>query len=217
MSESHNILMVFPGTKGVITEIYGKAGDTAAETEAVMQRFDVRTEFPEEVMAEASSAPQKVTEVEWQGRVDLREKAIVTIDGEDARDFDDAVRAEKTKDGGYRLYVSIADVAEYVKEGSALDKEALNRGCSVYFPDRVCPMLPRELSNGICSLNEGEDRLTLTAEMEISRTGEVTSYRIYESVIRSAARLVYTDVSDLLEMTEPEVRKIPKDRRDWKI
>lgn len=198
------------GTKGVITEIYGKAGDTAAETEAVMQRFDVRTEFPEEVMAEASSAPQKVTEVEWQGRVDLREKAIVTIDGEDARDFDDAVRAEKTKDGGYRLYVSIADVAEYVKEGSALDKEALNRGCSVYFPDRVCPMLPRELSNGICSLNEGEDRLTLTAEMEISRTGEVTSYRIYESVIRSAARLVYTDVSDLLEMTEPEVPENPE-------
>ena len=200
------------GLKGVITEIYGKAGDTAAETEAVMQRFDVREDFPEEVTAEAEAAPRKVSPKEWEGRTDLREKAIVTIDGADARDFDDAVRVEKKKDGGYRLYVCIADVAEYVKEGSALDLEALNRGCSVYFPDRVCPMLPRRLSNGICSLNEGEDRLTLTAEMEIGRTGEVTSYRIYESVIRSAARLIYTDVSDLLEDTDPEFPEKQKEK-----
>ena len=190
------------GLRGEVTEIFGAAGDSRAETEAVIARYDVRTEFPESVCGEAAGAPQKVTKKDRQGREDLREKTLITIDGADARDFDDAVRVERKENGSYLLYVCIADVAEYVTEGSPLDKEALARGCSVYFPNRVCPMLPAELSNGICSLNEGEDRLTLTAEMEISEAGEVVTYRIYESVIRSAARMIYTDVSDILEESD---------------
>ena len=188
-----------PVMRGEVTEIYGRAGEGAAEEAAVLDRYDIRTEFCGEVMQEARKIPGELSEADLDGREDLREKMIVTIDGEDARDFDDAVRVERTPEGGYILYVCIADVSHYVKEGSALDREALLRGCSVYFPDRVCPMLPKELSNGICSLNEGEDRLTLTAEMNIDEEGNVVSYRIYESVIRSCARLVYDEISDLLE------------------
>lgn len=187
------------GMKGEIAEIYGRAGDSRAEAAAILGRFDIRTEFPEDVLKEAEQIGQRLSEAEMAGRKDLREKAIVTIDGADARDFDDAVRVERTPDGGFVLYVCIADVSSYVKEGSALDREALMRGCSVYFPDRVYPMLPTQLSNGICSLNEGEDRLALTAEMDIKSDGEISGYRIYESVIRSAARMVYSDVSDILE------------------
>lgn len=188
-----------PVMRGEVTEIYGRAGEGAAEEAAVLDRYDIRTEFCGEVMQEARKIPGELSEADLDGREDLREKMIVTIDGEDARDFDDAVRVERTPEGGYILYVCIADVSHYVKEGSALDREALLRGCSVYFPDRVCPMLPKEISNGICSLNEGEDRLTLTAEMNIDEEGNVVSYRIYESVIRSCARLVYDEISDLLE------------------
>ena len=193
--------------KGEVTEIYGRAGDSRAEEAAVLDRYDIRTGFSEEVLAEAERIPMKLSEADLKGREDLRGKTIVTIDGADARDFDDAVRVEKTPEGSYILYVCIADVSHYVKEGSELDREALLRGCSVYFPDRVFPMLPEKLSNGICSLNEGEDRLTLTAEMEISAEGDVKEYRIYESVIRSSARLVYGDISDLLEGTDEQLQK----------
>ncbi len=187
------------GMRGVITEIYGKAGDGRAESAAILNRYEVKTDFSERILSDARKIPQKLMEIDVSGRVDLREEKIITIDGADARDFDDAVRVEKLENGCYRLLVCIADVAHYVKEDSSLDREAFLRGCSIYFPDRVYPMLPEELSNGICSLNQGEDRLTLTAEMEIDSLGEVTNYRIYESVIRSSARMVYSDVSDILE------------------
>ena len=124
-----------------MTEIFGAAGDSRAETEAVIARYDVRTEFPECMRRGGGRAP-KGEEKDRQGREDLREKTLITIDGADARDFDDAVRVEREENGSYLLYVCIADVAEYVTEGSPLDKEALARGCSVYFPNRVCPMLP---------------------------------------------------------------------------
>lgn len=195
------------GMRGEITEIYGKAGDGKAETAAVMERYDVRQIFPESVLAEAAAVSQEVTELQIKGREDLRDRVFITIDGADARDFDDAVRVEKIENENYRLYVSIADVSEYVKEGSPLDKEAFARGTSVYFPDRVCPMLPVELSNGICSLNEGVDRLTLTAEIDIDGGGEIINYRICESVIRSAARMIYTDVSDILENDDEELKE----------
>ncbi len=193
--------------KGEVTEIYGRAGESRAEEAAVVDRYDIRTGFSEEVLEEAGKISEKLNKTDLKGREDLRGKTIVTIDGADARDFDDAVRVEKTQDGDYILYVCIADVSHYVREGSALDREALLRGCSVYFPDRVFPMLPEELSNGVCSLNEGEDRLTLTAEMTISAGGDVTGYRIYESVIRSSARLIYGDISDLLEGGDEELQE----------
>lgn len=195
------------GMRGVITEIYGKAGEGRAESAAILDSYDVRTEFSESVLSEAHLISQNLSEDDLKDREDLREKTIITIDGADARDFDDAVRVEKLADGSYRLYVCIADVAHYVKEDSALDREALLRGCSVYFPDRVYPMLPEDLSNGICSLNQGEDRLTLTAEMDISPAGEVNGYRLYESVIRSSARMVYSDVSDILEKDDADLKQ----------
>ena len=195
------------GMRGVITEIYGKAGDGRAESAAILDRYEVKTEFSESVLEKARSISQELTESDFKGREDLREKQIITIDGADARDFDDAVRVERIGDAGYRLYVCIADVAHYVKEGSELDREAFSRGCSVYFPDRVYPMLPEELSNGGCSLNQGEDRLTLTAEIEISPAGEVQGYRIYESVIRSFARMIYSDVSDILEKDDEALKQ----------
>ncbi len=135
----------------------------------------------------------------YYGREDLRDKLIITIDGPDAKDLDDAVNVEKHDDGTFTLGVHIADVSNYVKEGSLLDKEALKRGCSVYLLDAVVPMLPEQLSNGVCSLNQGEDRLTLSMEAHIGAAGEILSYRIFESVIRSSARMVYGDVSDIIE------------------
>ncbi len=194
------------GVRGVVEEIFGSAGDGSAEIAAAMSRYEVSEDFPKDVQAEAAAVPQYVTQEKFRGRTDLRDLPLVTIDGVDARDFDDAVYAKKLEGGSYRLLVCIADVSEYVKEGSPLDREALARGCSVYFPNRVCPMLPKELSNGICSLNEGEDRLTLTADLEIGDDGRVNSCRIYESVIRSAARLVYADVSDILENDDAKLK-----------
>lgn len=138
-------------------------------------------------------------------REDLRGRLIITIDGPDAKDLDDAVNVEKRPDGSFLLGVHIADVSHYVKEGSALDAEALRRGCSVYLLDHVVPMLPEQLSNGVCSLNQGEDRLTLSMEAEIGSDGEILSYRIFESVIRSSARMVYNDVSDIIEKHDEEL------------
>ena len=154
--------------------------------------------FPSRVNAEAKArGREKITDEEIARRLDLRGKNIFTIDGPDAKDLDDAVSIERLANGNYRLGVHIADVSHYVEEDGWLDKEALKRGTSVYLLNRVVPMLPKGLSNGICSLNEGEDRLTLSCFMEIDAQGEVVHHELAESVINSKARMVYDDVSEL--------------------
>ena len=187
---------------GRITEILGHITDPGVDILSLVKGFGIPTEFPEEVTREAEKAPEAVDAaaepVRSQNRKDLRALPTVTIDGEDAKDLDDAVSLVR-EDGAWKLGVHIADVAEYVAEGSALDKEALNRGTSVYLADRVIPMLPRKLSNGICSLNAGEDRLAMSCLMTVSDDGEVTDYEIAESIIHVDARLSYNGVMRLFE------------------
>ena len=166
---------------------------------SIIRQFDLPEEFPEEVVAQARLIPQKIDPQQIKGRLDIRDMSLFTIDGEDAKDFDDAVSIEKLPNGNYRLGVHIADVTYYVKVGSSIDKEAYKRGTSIYLVDRVIPMLPKELSNGICSLNPNEDRLAITVFMEIDHGGQVVNYTIHESVIRSKARMIYDDVTELLE------------------
>lgn len=155
-------------------------------------------EFPKKVKQQAQEIEQQVDESEKKSRMDFRDLFTVTIDGYDAKDFDDAISISKKGDN-FILYVHIADVSHYVRKNTALDKEAFRRGTSVYMLDRVISMLPVELSNGICSLNPNEDRLCLTVKMEISPTGKTLDYKFYESVINSDYRLIYKDVSDFLE------------------
>ncbi len=183
--------------EGRIIRVIGRPGDPGIESEMVIEEYELPVEFSGAALSEASAIPQDVAPTMMRGRRDLRELPTVTIDGEKARDFDDAISIEKTKQG-YRLYVHIADVSAYVKEGSYLDQEAYKRGTSVYFPDRVLPMLPPELSNGICSLNPGVDRLAMTVEMSLSKDGHVQKYDIYNSVIRSDERMTYTAVREIL-------------------
>lgn len=182
---------------GKIIGILGEPDDPDVEIEVIVRKYALPHRFPHHVAAEAKEVSQKVEERDIQGRVDLRKRATVTIDGETAKDFDDAVSIEKTANG-YRLWVSIADVAHYVKEGSHLDQEAYKRGTSTYFPDRCIPMLPEALSNSICSLNPNVDRLTLTAEMEFDHHGNIAHSKFYESVIKSVERLTYTKVKTIL-------------------
>lgn len=165
------------------------------------ERHGIRTEFPDEVKTEAKEIPQEVTAAQRRGRVDLRDVPFVTIDGEDARDFDDAVYCEKSGDG-WRLLVAIADVSQYVKPDHPLDREAQARGTSVYFPTAVIPMLPEALSNGICSLNPNVDRLTMVCDALIDAEGKTTAYQFYPAVIRSHARLTYTQVWSALSGEE---------------
>ncbi len=169
-----------------------------------LRSFDIPHVWPEAVLKEASRLKPEVEEKDKHKRVDLRHLPFVTIDGEDARDFDDAVYCEKPGGwklltGGFRLYVAIADVSHYVKVDSALDKEAVVRGNSVYFPERVVPMLPEQLSNGLCSLNPQVDRLAMVCEITLSKSGKMTDYQFYEAVIHSHARLTYNKVSAMLE------------------
>ncbi len=185
------------GASGKVIEVIGDPKDADVEAEVILRKFGLPIKFPPEVMAEARGVSPVVTGEDISGRVDLRGLLTVTIDGETAKDFDDAVSVEKTPNG-YKLRVSIADVSRYVSEGSPLDAEAFERGTSVYFPDRCTPMLPEALSNGICSLNPREDRLTLTAEMDFDRDGSLTRKKFYESVIKSRERLTYTIVKKLL-------------------
>ncbi|AGB18816.1 ribonuclease R [Thermoanaerobacterium thermosaccharolyticum] len=185
--------------EGKIVEILGRKNDPGVDVLSVIRSYNIPEEFPKKVIREAENIEDKISSEEISGRTDLRHLNIVTIDGEDAKDLDDAVAVEKLDSGDYILYVSIADVSHYVKEGSELDKEALNRGCSVYFIDRVIPMLPHRLSNGICSLNPSEDRLTLTVKMKIDKNGNVVDHDIFESVIRSKERMTYTNVYKILE------------------
>ncbi len=182
---------------GKIVAVLGEHDDPDVEIEVIVKKYGLPHRFPHPVIVEAKEISQEVLERDIAGRVDLRKRTTVTIDGETAKDFDDAVSIERTNKG-YKLWVSIADVARYVKEGSRLDVEAYQRGTSVYFPDRCIPMLPEALSNGICSLNPNVDRLTLTAEMDFDHEGNTLHSKFYESVINSCERLTYTKVRDIL-------------------
>ncbi len=190
--------------EGKIVEVLGRVGDPGVDVLSVIRQYGLTPDFPDEVQAEARAVPQTVQPKEYAGRRDRRDFAMVTIDGDDSKDFDDAVYAEPRPDGGWFLGVYIADVSWYVREGKPLDREAQERGTSVYLVDRVIPMLPFELSNGICSLNQGQDRLAMACEMEISPIGAVRSYEIVPAVIRVARRLTYNMVNQVLVEHDPE-------------
>lgn len=193
--------------EGKITEIVARKGETGSDVLSLIRGYGLFQTFPSRVNAEAKArGKEEITDEEIARRLDLRGKNIFTIDGPDAKDLDDAVSIERLTNGNYRLGVHIADVSHYVEEDGWLDKEALKRGTSVYLLNRVVPMLPKGLSNGICSLNEGEDRLTLSCFMEIDAQGEVVHHELAESVINSKARMVYDDVSELLEHETPALR-----------
>lgn len=192
--------------EGKVVEILGHINDPGVDILSIVKSFDIPMEFEEKVLNQAARAASEVSEADRQGREDLRDLLMVTIDGEDAKDLDDAVSLVKEGDH-YLLGVHIADVSNYVQENSALDREALKRGTSVYLVDRVIPMLPHRLSNGICSLNEGEDRLALSCLMKINANGEVMDYRIVESVIRVDRRMTYTSVKKILEDKDEQERK----------
>ncbi len=180
---------------GEVVEILGASNDVYSLELGIIREHRLYETFPQNVLEQASAIPQNVKSLE--GRIDLRKEKIFTIDGADARDFDDAVSIKKDEEN-YILFVHIADVGEYVKMGSPIDEEAYTRGTSVYFPNMVLPMLPKELSNGICSLNEGQDRYTMTVEMKINSHGDVFEYKIYESVINSCHRVTYDEAYDVL-------------------
>ncbi len=184
--------------EGRVVEILGHINDPAADVKTVLKTYGLDTEFPESVMQEAESMPEEIREEETADRLDLRGELTVTIDGEDAKDLDDAITISK-ENGIYRLGVHIADVTHYVKEHSALDECALSRGTSVYLVDRVIPMLPHRLSNGICSLNAGVDRLALSCIMEIDESGTILGHQIAETVIRVTRRMSYTEVYHILK------------------
>lgn len=194
--------------EGKIVEIIGHRGDAGSDIKAIARNFGMRETFPSRANAQAKSIRKKgVVPEDLEGRRDIRDKIVFTIDGADSKDFDDAVSIEKLENGNYLLGVHIADVSHYIQEGDHLDKEALNRGTSVYLINQVIPMLPKALSNDICSLNPHVDRLTLSVDMEINNEGEVVNHDIYESVINSNERLVYDDVSDMIENDDPELFK----------
>ncbi|MGL5632314.1 MAG: ribonuclease R family protein, partial [Azovibrio sp.] len=178
---------------GRITEVLGNYADPGMEIEIALRKHDLPFEFSREALAENAKVPDEVKKSEYKGREDLRHLPLVTIDGETARDFDDAVYCEK-QGRGWRLVVAIADVSHYVRPGMALDNEASDRGNSVYFPRRVIPMLPEKLSNGICSLNPNVDRLAMVCDANISAAGDISGYRFYPAVFRSHARLTYDQV-----------------------
>lgn len=193
-------LLGHEGLTGEVAGSLGKPGDPSQEVLSIAFSQGFSDEFPPEAMAEADALPLRIpaSAVREEGRRDLRELPLVTIDGEDARDFDDAIHAEP-RGQGFKLWVAIADVAQYVREGSALNAEALRRATSVYLPDRVLPMLPERLSNGLCSLRPEEDRLCLVAEIELDAQGERQGFTLYPGVMRSAARCTYTEVQAVLD------------------
>ena len=192
--------------EGRITEVIGHIDDPGTDIMSIVKAYDLPEEFPDSVKKQLKSIPDEVDEKDKAGRTDLRDVVMVTIDGEDSKDLDDAVSL--TKEGDiYHLGVHIADVSNYVQGGSALDREALKRGTSVYLADRVIPMLPVRLSNGICSLNQGQDRLTLSCLMDIDKKGNMISHKIAETVICVDERMNYTDVKNILEDTDEEAKK----------
>lgn len=193
---------VFSQPIGVITEILGDNMAKGMEVEIALRNHDIPHQFPSAVEKQIKKLDEIVPEQAKQGRVDLRQLPLVTIDGEDARDFDDAVFCQKKRGGGWTLWVAIADVSHYVRLRTALDDEARNRGNSVYFPNRVVPMLPEVLSNGLCSLNPQVDRLCMVCEISLSAKGKMTGYEFYEAVMNSHARLTYNKVARILDKDE---------------
>ncbi|MBR2240490.1 MAG: RNB domain-containing ribonuclease [Clostridia bacterium] len=190
--------------EGKVVEVLGNRDEAGVDMLSLVKEYNLPYEFPEPVLKEAKKLEINITENDLKNRLDLREKVMFTIDGEDAKDLDDAVYVEKNKEGNYILGVHIADVSNYVKENSQLDKEAIIRGTSVYMMDRVIPMLPKELSNGICSLNEGQDRFALSVIMEINDKGHVVSSDIRKSIIKVTKRMSYTNVYKILKYLESE-------------
>lgn len=197
--------------EGMVTEIIGHVNDPGTDILSIIKAYDLPEEFPEEVMKQAMWTPDLVDDRELEGRKDLRHLPTVTIDGEDAKDLDDAITISKENENHYTLGVHIADVTHYVQEGSAMDKEALKRGTSVYLVDRVIPMLPHKLSNGICSLNAGTDRLALSCIMEIDGKGNVLGHQIAETVIQVDRRMSYTAVNAIVTDKDPEVMEEYRD------
>ena len=191
--------------EGKIIEILGKPNEAGVDMLSLIKEYRLPSRFPEPVVKEAQKFGDKIEEKDIQKRIDNRKDIIFTIDGEDAKDLDDAVRVTKMENGNYRLDVHIADVSHYVKENSLLDNEALIRGTSIYMLGRVIPMLPRELSNGLCSLNAGQDRFTLSCSMEINKEGKVVSSEVYKGIINVKERMNYHDVQKILDKSDTDV------------
>ena len=192
----------------------GEIDDPGMEIEIAVRKYEVPHQFSPETLVQAAGLPDKIRPVDRRGRIDLTDVALVTIDGEDARDFDDAVYCEPAKIGrvkannGWRLIVAIADVSHYVKPSDPIDNDAYERATSVYFPRRVIPMLPEKLSNGLCSLNPYEDRLAMVCDMLVTAAGEIHAYQFYPAVICSQARFTYNEVAAILANTRgPEAAK----------
>lgn len=202
-------IIEWPGKRrnpeGRVKEVLGKKGEKGIDILTIIKKFKLPEEFPPKVQKFAEKIPNEIREEEYAKREDLRDLKMVTIDGEDAKDLDDAVSIQKLANGNYYLGVHIADVTHYVRENNPLDKEALKRATSVYLIDRVIPMLPKELSNGICSLNPRVDRLAMTCFMEINKEGKVVDYRITKSVIKTNERMTYTDVTKMLRDGDQEL------------
>ncbi|WAA09914.1 ribonuclease R [Fervidibacillus albus] len=216
--EGHKVLVnitVYPegraSAEGEVIEILGHKNDPGVDILSIIYKHGLPLEFPEEVLEQAQQVPDQISEEELNNRRDLRNEMIVTIDGADAKDLDDAVTVKRLNNGNYLLGVHIADVSYYVREGSAIDREAYERGTSVYLVDRVIPMIPHRLSNGICSLNPKVDRLTLSYEMEMTEQGEVVNHEIFQSVIRTTERMTYSDVNKILVDKDEQLREKYRD------
>ncbi|WKA55965.1 ribonuclease R [Planococcus shixiaomingii] len=192
---------------GMVTQILGHKNDPGVDILSIIHKYGIETEFPEDVIEQANNVPDSIDPADLRDRRDLRDQQIVTIDGADAKDLDDAVQVVKLEDGTYKLGVHIADVSHYVTEDSPIDREAYDRATSIYLTDRVIPMIPHRLSNGICSLNPQVDRLTLSCEMIFSDQGELLSHDIFQSVINTSARMTYTDVYEILEQDNQELKE----------
>ncbi len=193
--------------EGRIVEVLGNKGDVGIDILTIIKKHNLPEEFPEKVEAYANKIDEQIPASEYERRRDLRDLRMVTIDGEDAKDLDDAVSIEVLANGNYKLGVHIADVSNYVKEKNVLDVEALKRATSVYLIDRVIPMLPKKLSNGVCSLNPRVDRLTLTCFMEIDKSGKCVDHEIVESIIKTNERMTYTEVTKILRDKDEETIK----------
>jgi len=212
--EGHKVvveLTQFPengkNAEGIIVQILGHKNDPGVDILSVIHKFGLPQEFPKEAMDQANAVPEDIDEADIGTRRDLRDQQIVTIDGADAKDLDDAVTVTKLENGHYKLGVHIADVSYYVTENSAIDQEAYDRGTSIYLVDRVIPMIPHRLSNGICSLNPQVNRFTLSCEMEIDQKGDVVKHEIFESIIKTTERMTYSDVNKILDEADVELRE----------
>jgi ribonuclease R len=193
--------------RGRVVEVLGFIGEPGVDIEVVVRKFHIPHRFPDDVLREAEEVPVEVSPEEIAKRVDMRDHTIVTIDGETAKDFDDAVEVQQLPNGNFLLGVHIADVSHYVTEGSILDREAYERGTSAYFPGRAVPMLPERLSNGICSLNPRVERLTFSVDIEIDRKGRFVNRKVYRAVIRTKERMTYTSVNAILNERTPELEE----------